>query len=146
MRSVPDGTETAFGETRISRLVLWLSVATFAGFGLAFWMRPGGMAGLVQIGLPTATARTDFAATYGGLELGIAAFLAWCALRRGLLAAGLVASGLLLAGMAAVRLVGILTAGGVLPLLYLLLAAELSGTALSFWAASRARAADPLAR
>ena len=62
-------------------IVLWLMALGFLGFGLAFTLWPLPMAGVIEIPLPTPTARIDFAATYGGFEIGVAAFLIACARR-----------------------------------------------------------------
>jgi Domain of unknown function (DUF4345) len=121
----------------VARLVLWLSAFTFAGFGLAFALFPHPMAALVDIELPSDTARVDFAATYGGLELGLALFLLLCTRRDADVRLGLLASGCSLAGFAAARLAGILLSGPVAPLMYIVLVAEIGGSALSFWAATR---------
>ncbi len=66
----------------LPRVILWLTALGFVGFGAAFtfWTTP--MAALVDISLPTPTARIDFAATYGGFELGVGAFLIACARRH----------------------------------------------------------------
>ena len=129
----------------VARGVLWLSALTFAGFGAAFALFPRAMARLVEIELPTDTARIDFVATYGGLELGLAAFFGLCASRPDPVRVrlGLLASGLALGGFATARLAGALLADRPRPLLFALLAAEVSGAALSFWAAGRAAAGQP---
>jgi hypothetical protein len=58
----------------LPRMILALTAVGFLGFGLAFTLRPDQMAALIEIALPSATARVDFAATYGGFELGVGAF------------------------------------------------------------------------
>lgn len=125
-----------------ARSLLALAAVVYAAFGLAFALAPVGMAALVQIALPTPTARADFAATYGGLELGLAAFLAVC-LRQGALAPGLLAAGCGLAGLGAVRLAYLLHGGGS-GLLWALFVAEAAGAGLAFWAARRVPSGDPL--
>jgi hypothetical protein len=92
------------------------------------------MAGLVEIALPTSTARIDFAATYGGFELGVGAFLIACARRRDWIEVGLWAGGASLAGFAAVRLLTLATVGGTVGLpIYLALVLEVTGIALNLW-------------
>lgn len=118
--------------------VLALSALTFAGFGLAFTLLPARMAGFVDIALPSGVARTDFRATYGGFELGLAAFLVWCLADATRVRAGLVASACALAGFAVVRLGGILLDDAARPLMLVLLLAEVAGTALCAFALRRA--------
>jgi hypothetical protein len=122
----------------LPRAILWLLAFGFAAFGAAYVCGPAAMASLTDISLPSATARVDFMATYGGFQLGFAAFLIWCAV-RGLARVGLLAAGWALLGFASVRLMGILLSGGAVGLgLYAGLAMEVVGTALAFWGARRA--------
>jgi uncharacterized protein DUF4345 len=115
------------------RVVLALTAVAFIGFGVAFTFWPGFMAALVEIGLLTPTARVDFAATYGGFELGFGTFLL-IALFRPWLEAGLSAGMLALGGFAAVRL-GSLVAGNaaVRPAIYVALGLEVVGMLLNLW-------------
>ncbi len=122
----------------LQRIVLWLGVLGFAGFGIAFALFPTPMAALVDIQLPTDTARVDFVATYGGFEIGFAAFLWLCTRDPNRLALGLLAAGMALAGFASTRLLGLLLSNDVRPVLYLVAALELSGAVLELWAARRA--------
>jgi hypothetical protein len=115
-------------------VILALTGAGFVGFGLAFSLWPQSMAQLIDIQLGTATARTDFAATYGGFELGFGIFLL-LGLRRPIwVEPGLWAGALSLAGFAAVRLVTLVLSGGpVRPGIYLALGLEVAGALLNFW-------------
>jgi hypothetical protein len=97
---------------RLARVVLWLGALAFLGFGLACALWPLPVARIVQIPLPTPTARIDFAATYGGFGLGFGVFLLACARRQAWLAPGLWASAATLAGFALIRLHGVLVAAG----------------------------------
>ena len=128
---------------RIGLILLWLSLVTFAGFGFACAFFPHSMAALVEISLPTDTARVDFVATYGGLELGFAAFLWVCTRKDERVRIGLLATGCALCGFAVTRLVGIVLADRVLPILYAALIAEIAATLLAFWAAGRVEAHAP---
>lgn len=124
---------------RVAQFLLWLAVAIFGGFGLAFTLWPAQLAGSVGIMLRVTTAQTDFAATYGGMQLGLAAFLAWCAIAEERVIAGLVAAGCALAGSGVVRLIWIAATGGfVAPLMWQLAAIELAGAVVAFWASLRA--------
>jgi hypothetical protein len=121
----------------VARAVLWLCLLTFAASGFAFSIFPRPMAALAEIDLPTDTARVDFVATYGGFELGFAAFLWVCVRRDDRVRIGLLASGFALGGFAAARLAGLLASGPVRPLQYVILAAEAVGIVLAFWSARR---------
>ncbi len=128
----------AWGEIPWRGPLLWLLSVGFAGFGVAYAGRPSDMAALTGIVLPDGSATIDFAATYGGFQLGLAAFLALCASRGSWTRAGLTAGGLALAGIAIVRMAGIILAGGdVEPMLYFGLALELPGAVLVLFAARR---------
>jgi gamma-glutamyltranspeptidase/glutathione hydrolase len=123
----------------LARAILWLLAFGFAAFGAAYTCWPSAMASLTEVSLPSATARVDFMATYGGFQLGFAAFLGWCATREGLIRLGLRAAGLALLGFGSVRLLGILVNGGAVNLgLYAGLAMEVVGMTLAFWGARRA--------
>lgn len=117
-----------------SRIILSLTAIGFMSFGVAFSLWPEPMARLVQISLPTPTARIDFAATYGGFELGFGAFLLACLRRPAWMEAGLCAGVAALGGFAVVRLLGLFGGGGsVSSAIYVGLALEISGVALNLW-------------
>jgi hypothetical protein len=121
-----------------ARAILWLGALGFLGFGLAFTLWPLPMAGMIEIPLPTPTARIDFAATYGGFELGFAAFLIACARRDSWAAPGLWAMSAALAGFALVRIQSLFAAAGPATApIYVALALELTGTAAGIWALRR---------
>jgi hypothetical protein len=124
---------------RLSRGLLWFAAVAFAGFGLAFSLFPRQIAESIGISLRTDSARTDFVATYGGLEIGVAAFLAYCARRDELVSLGLTAGGYALAGFGLARLAGVLVSEETLPVLLFFLFVELVGSALCFWAARNAQ-------
>jgi 8-oxo-dGTP pyrophosphatase MutT (NUDIX family) len=97
------------------------------------------MAQVTEIPLPTPTARIDFAATYGGFQLGFGGFLLLCARREAWLEAGLRAAAAVLIGISGFRILGLLFPPG--PpgrVIYWGLLIELSGLAASWWAAGRA--------
>jgi hypothetical protein len=113
-------------------VVLWLAGLAFIGFGLAFTLWPLPLARVVEIPLPTPTARIDFAATYGGFELGFGIFLLVCARRAAWLAPGLWATAAALGGFAVVRLHGLLFAAGPATRpIFVGLALEMTGFAIS---------------
>lgn len=117
------------------RVALWLSAAGFLGFGLAFALWPVPMASITDIALPTPTAHIDYAATYGGFQLGFGVFLLTCARRAGWLEAGLWAAAAALFGFASIRFLGVaLRPGPIASAIYVGLALELSGAVLNLWA------------
>jgi hypothetical protein len=119
-----------------ARMVLALSALVYAGFGAAFLVAPVRMASFIGIQLPEPSAIIDFRATYGGFELGLAAFLAWCLASRDRLRAGLLASALTIAGFGVTRLVGVASGGPVRHSIYIALALEWTGivvTSMALW-------------
>ena len=96
----------------VSRTLLALTGLGFVSFGLAYAGWPLPMASLTEIPLPTATARIDFAATYGGLQLGFGLFLVVCARRPGWTEPGLWAAVAALSGLVLVRLGTLAALGG----------------------------------
>jgi hypothetical protein len=121
------------------RVILWLLATGFGGFGVAYAAWPTAMAALTDIALPTSTARIDFAATYGGLQLGLATFLGLCARAgtRSRMRSGLLASACVLLGLVMVRVVGLLSGAGGGTVIYLGLTIELIGAALALWGVNR---------
>jgi hypothetical protein len=119
-----------------ARIVLGLSALTYAGFGAAFLVAPVPMAAYVGIQLPEPSAVIDFRATYGGFELGLAAFLAWCLAARDRVRAGLLLSALTIAGFGVTRLIGLAFDGPVRQAIYIALALEWTGiivTSAALW-------------
>ena len=125
---------------RFARLVLWLSAAAFAGVGAAFLVAPEAMAARVGASLAGATAANDVRAVYGGLQLGVAACLAWCARRPDALRMGLAVQLFTFGGLAAARFVSLLLDGNPGALGLALHAAEIVGFACG--AVARARLPD----
>ena len=115
---------------RLARALLVLGAVVAGGFGLVYTIRPEWLAGLVDIALPTAAARADFRATYGGAQLGIAAFCALAAARPPWYRPALLALGLTVGGFGVVRLSS-LALDGVFPRLLLAVGViELAGAFL----------------
>jgi hypothetical protein len=100
----------------LAKIVLRVGALVFAAIGIGFLVNPIEWAAVVDIPLPTATARTDLRATYGGFDLAIGVFLGWCALRTDWIRPGLAAMGLA-AGFGGGRLLGILIEGSATPLM-----------------------------
>jgi hypothetical protein len=114
------------------RIALLLAALVFAVVGAGFLIVPVQWAAIVDISVPTAMARTDLRATYGGFDLGIGVFLGVCALRSRWIRPGLAALGLAAAGYAGGRLLGILAEGTATPLMLAFAALEI-GTAVAAW-------------
>ena len=116
---------------RIAIGLLGLGALAFAAFGIQWLIQPRVMAEPLGIALANADATSDARAVYGGLEIGIGVFLAYCALATNRRSIGLVAAMLALFGLGLARLAGILVApepvgGGT----YQLLAMDLGGAVL----------------
>jgi hypothetical protein len=136
MNRIPSGSGSA-----LPRIVLAVAAVLFAAFGAAYVVAPHRWAAFVDISLPTSTAATDFVATYGGFQIGFAAFLFTCLLRPERTRLGLLASGCAVAGFAIARGASILALGDVKPVMVYALAFEAVCATLAFVAASRSRAA-----
>lgn len=121
----------------LARAILWLLAIGFVGFGMAYAIWPSPMAALTDIELPTRTAQIDFAATYGGLQVGFAVFLGICALARDVSSVrwGLLACGCALLGLVTVRAIWLLSGGAAGQAIYAGFTIELIGAALALGAA-----------
>jgi hypothetical protein len=107
----------------------------FLAFGAAYALWPSRMAAITELALPTPTARTDFAATYGGFQIGLGCFLLVCTRSPAWTEPGLWAGAAALAGIAAVRATGVLLARGHVALaIWAGLGIEVTGLALTLWA------------
>jgi hypothetical protein len=95
----------------MARFVLVASAIAFAGIGAAFLVCPEAMAEHVGLSLARAIADNDVRAVYGGLQIGIGAFLATCAARPAWFRPGLVAQLFLFGGLALARVVSLFAAG-----------------------------------
>jgi hypothetical protein len=111
-------------------VVLWLSALVFAVFGVLFYFDPAGWGAKVDLGATTPTARTEIRAMYGGFELGVAAFLAWCALDPSRVRIGLVAALCMFAGVALGRGTSLLTDPGSRSVMYTVIGSEIVAAAL----------------
>ncbi len=101
-------------------------------------MLPSQYANILEISLPTAMARTDVRATYGGLELGFGIFLIVCVFRREWIRPGLLALALATGGFAIGRLCGLLAEGTINNFMLFFLALELAVTLLAIFLWRRA--------
>lgn len=114
----------------IGRIALIVSVVGWA-FGAAFLAWPVETVALVDIELPSPTARTDVRAVYGGLQLGLAAFLAYCAANPERTVVGLAATTACIAGLATGRFLGALVDGEIARITVVYLSIEAGSAALA---------------
>lgn len=113
-----------------ARAVLVLGVLAWAGFGGMLLLWPERLAG-VGLDVATPLARVEVRGFYGGLELGLAAFLAWCTASADRYRPGLLLCALALGGTAGGRLTGIALEGGTTTAsMWGFVALELCGAAL----------------
>jgi hypothetical protein len=113
-------------------VLLWITGALFAGFGVGFAAVPNELAELVTGGAPaTPSAATDMRATYGGVSLGLALFFGLCAARPQWVRPGLVAALLVVGSLGATRLVGIVADGEPNGFMLLFLASEIAAVGLT---------------
>ena len=120
----------------LSSVSLSLAAVAFVGAGLAFVAAPGLLA-LVDLVPTTATARSDVRAVFGGLELGVGAWLALCVRRPAWHRPALVAQALAFGGLAAARLLSLGLDGVPRAVTFALWVPELAGMALALLALRR---------
>ena len=94
------------------RLFLIVQILILAGFGLAYFVRPQETANLSGMLLMAPAALTDVRAYYGGLQLGLAAWLGLALLRPRLLEATCMLLVLLYGALALARIGGLWLDGG----------------------------------
>jgi len=115
------------------RILILLSAGIFIFFGTWLFAIPTALEG-IGIKLTTPAAFIDVRATYGGLELGLAAFLLVAQARPDWHRAALLLGALCIAGFGAGRLGGIILAGEGTPLMWFFLAIEVVISAVLGWA------------
>lgn len=116
---------------KLARGLVFASALIFIVVGAAFLVIPRQYAAILEISLPTAMARTDVRATYGGLELGFGVFLMFCLVRREWIRPGLWALALTVGGFATGRLVGFVAEGTISNFMLFFLVLELAVTLLA---------------
>jgi len=95
-----------------ARVVLVIQLLALAGLGLAYFVRPHEMANLSGMLLMSAAAATDVRAYYGGLQLGLAAFIGMALVRVDLARTALTLLVLLYSALALARIGGLWLDGG----------------------------------
>lgn len=118
-----------------ARVVLVIQLLALGGLGLAYFVRPHEMANLSGMLLMSAAAATDVRAYYGGLQLGLAAFIGMALTRLELTRTALTLLVLLYSALALARIGGLWLDGGAQQTfnLYALLL-EVVSAGLCFWA------------
>ncbi|WP_339515704.1 DUF4345 domain-containing protein [Pseudomonas sp. RL_15y_Pfl2_60] len=119
----------------VARVVLTIQIIILFGLGLAYFVNPQPMANVSGMLLMEAAAVTDVRAYYGGLQIGLAAFLGLALTRIDLTRSALTLMVLLYSALAVARLGGLWLDGGAGQTfnLYALLAEVVAG-GLSFYA------------
>jgi hypothetical protein len=92
----------------LTRLSLGITAAAFTGFGVACFLRPRQMLAKIDVQPTSSTGVTEIRAMYGGMELGLGAFFAYCAAQKGMERPALLAQIAGLGGLAAARIWSIL--------------------------------------
>ncbi|MGE8503623.1 MAG: DUF4345 family protein [Pseudomonas sp.] len=118
-----------------ARIVLLIQIAALSLLGLAYFIRPEEMASFSGALLMGSAAVTEVRAYYGGLQLGLAAYLAMALTRMDLLRPALMLLVLLYAALALARIAGLWLDSGVQQTfnLYALLL-EVMSAVLAWWA------------
>lgn len=118
-----------------ARVVLVIQLLALGGLGLAYFVRPHEMANLSGMLLMSTAAATDVRAYYGGLQLGLAAFIGMALTRLELTRTALTLLVLLYSALALARIGGLWLDGGAQQTfnLYALLL-EVVSAGLCFWA------------
>lgn len=119
----------------VARVILLIQLLALAGLGLAYFARPHEMTNLSGMLLMAPAAATDVRAYYGGLQLGLAAFIGVALARLDLIRAALILLVLLYSSLALARIGGLWLDGGAQQTfnLYALLL-EVVSAGLCFWA------------
>jgi hypothetical protein len=113
----------------LTKLSLGITAAVSAGFGIGCLIAPKQMLKKIDVKPTSGTGKAELRAMYGGFELGLAAFFAYCAVNDNMAEAGLLAQTLSLGGLALGRLGGIV-ADRPKPIMYPLFAAEAGAAVL----------------
>lgn len=124
-------------EGRLARGFLALGALVLAAYAVAFLADPALLGRLVGLAFEDANAFVEVRAFYGGLELGLAAFFAWAALRPAHARAALVLFAFAFGAAGAARAWGLAEYGFAGPSQPLVAALELAGAAAALVLARR---------
>ena len=129
-------------EPRWPSVVLLFDAIAFAGFGVAFLFAPAELVAKVDIALQSPVAVSEIRAFYGGLELGVAAYLAAALAGKVDRRSALLLAALTLCFIGGIRIATIVTAVGAHGLSIQLATTEMVGGLASI-AAYRAQPVSP---
>ena len=124
---------------KLARSLVFASALIFVDVGAGFLLIPRQFGGVLELSLPTAMARTDVRATYGGLELGFGIFLILCVVRREWIRPGLWALALTVGGFAIGRVVGFVAEGTINNFMLFFLVLELAVASVALFLLRRVR-------
>ena len=118
-----------------ARVILLIQLLALAGLGLAYFINPHEMANLSGMLLMSPAAATDMRAFYGGLQIGLAAFIGLSLGRLDLIRAALTLLVLLYSSLALARIGGLWLDGGAQQTFnFYALLLEVVSVGLCFWA------------
>jgi hypothetical protein len=115
-----------------ARPTLILDALAWFGFGVWLFLAPESLEG-VGLLVDGALGRVEVRGFYGGLEMGIGAFVLWTAAAPQRYRAGLMLGVLSMAGLATGRLVGSLLEGEIAPAMAFYMAIEYCAAAINAW-------------
>ncbi len=115
------------------RIVVGLAALLFGAAGAAFLLQPS-LLSSIGIELLSASAKNDVRALYGGAELGLAGFLAWCAAAPDRVRVGALAAALVLGGMTLARFLSLALDGEPSGSLWVAWWLEGTGAVVALWA------------
>jgi hypothetical protein len=113
------------------RILLAVNSLAFIAFGVSFLVSPHSMTGQFGITLAGTDAVADVCAVYGGFELAVGLFFAWCASSAHTVKPGLIAAALCLSGFFLGRVTGIVSEGHPTEPTFKLLAIDFLGMSLN---------------
>ncbi len=94
-----------------ARFVLWTLAVVFIGFGVVALIQPSAMTGPPGLDASAPGAVTEVRALYGGLQIGLGAFLIWAALDPSRWPLALLAYGFVIGAVGDCRFIGLLIDG-----------------------------------
>ena len=121
------------------RVILGIAGVTLAAYGVVFFVAPNLLAEIVGLEFTSPNAAVEIRSFYGGLELGIAAFLLTGAWRPAVAPAGILLCALAFSCAGAARLLGVLQYGSEGPSQPLVGVVELSLAFVCAWLTIRRR-------
>jgi hypothetical protein len=129
---------------KLTRISLAITAAGFTGFGIAALIAPKWMLKQVDIRPKSNTGMVELRAMYGGMEIGLGAFFAYCMMKDDLAKPALMAQVGSIGGLAAARVAG-MVATPPRKVMYPVAAAEVAATILGLIAMKRECARSRLA-